>query len=130
VSAFTVEVKNQPGELLHLCETMAARQINLILCGTSHGDRGTIAFIVDDEAAARAALDRAGIEFTERPAVTVRMENLPGTGAATLRKLTDADVNVDLLLPVHISDEQFYAVICVDDVHAARIALGDQIIND
>lgn len=130
MSAFTVEVKNQPGELLHLCETMAAQQINLILCGTTHGDRGTIAFIADDEAVARAALDRAGIEFTERPAVTVRMENLPGAGAATLRKLKAAGVNVDLLLPVHISDEQFYAVICVDNVDAARAALGDQIVSD
>jgi hypothetical protein len=42
----------------------------------------------------------------------------PG-GAATFRKLADAGVNVDLLLRVGISDELFFAVICVDNVGAA-----------
>jgi hypothetical protein len=36
---------------------------------------------------------------------------------------------VDLLLPVRISDELFFAVICVDGVAAARGALGGQVVN-
>jgi hypothetical protein len=96
----------------------------------SHGDSGTVAFIADDEAAARAALDGAGMEFAERPALTVRMDNVPGAGAATFRKLADADVNMDLLLPIRVSNEQFFAVICVDDVDAARKALGEQVVSD
>jgi hypothetical protein len=130
MSAFTVELKNQPGELAHVCEAMATRGINIIVCGTARGDGGTIAFIADDEAAARTALESAGIEFTERPALTVRMDNRPGAGAATLRKLSDANVNLELLLPVRISDEQFFAVLCVDDLDAARSALGDQVVSD
>jgi len=47
----------------------------------------------------------------------------------TFRKLADAGVNVDLLLPVRISDELFFAVICVDGVAAARGALGGQVVN-
>ncbi|HYU85700.1 MAG TPA: hypothetical protein VEK80_12940 [Kribbellaceae bacterium] len=129
MSAFTVELKNQPGELAGLCEAMAARRVNLVLCGTTHGDGGTVAFIADDEAAARAALEGAGIGFTERPALSVRMENLPGAGAAAFRKLANANVNMDLLLPVRISDELFFAVVCVDDVDAARRALGDQVVD-
>jgi len=50
-----------------------------------------------------------------RPALTIRMENQPGTGAATFRKLANAGVNADLLLPVRVSDALFFAVICVDD---------------
>ena len=130
MSAFTVELKNQPGELARLCAAMAARGVNLVLCGMSHGDSGTVAFIADDEAAARAALDGAGMEFAERPALTVRMDNVPGAGAATFRKLADADVNMDLLLPIRVSNEQFFAVICVDDVDAARKALGAQVVSD
>src|SRR6266540_4156631 len=117
MSAFTVAVKNQPGELARVCAAMA-----------EHGGNGTIAFIADDEAAARTALDRAGIEFTERPALTVRMENVPGAGAATFRRLADAGVNMDLLLPIRVSNEQFFAVICTDDVDAASRALGEQIV--
>ncbi|HEY2946905.1 MAG TPA: hypothetical protein VGJ53_00670 [Micromonosporaceae bacterium] len=130
MSAFTVELANQPGELARLCEAIAARGVNLVLCATSHADSGTIAFILDDEATGRTALDGAGIEYTERPALTVRMDNVPGAGAETFRKLADAGVNVDLLLPVRVSNEQFFAVICVDNVEAAGTALGEQVVTE
>jgi hypothetical protein len=128
MSAFTMELKNQPGELARLCDAMAGRGVNLVLCATSHGDSGTIAFIVDDEATARRVLGAAGIEYAERPSLTVRMDNVPGSGAVTFRKLAKAGVNVELLLPVRISSEQFFAVLCVDDVKAASDALGEQVI--
>jgi hypothetical protein len=75
-------------------------------------------------------LDGAGIGYLLRPAVTVRLENVPGAGAATFRKLADAGVNVELLLPVRISDEEFFAVICADDAAAAEGALGGQVISE
>ena len=128
MSAFTVELDNQPGELARLCEEMATGNVNLLLCATTSGDRGVVAFIADDEAAAQAVLDGAGIGYQLRPAVTVKMANLPGAGAAAFRKLADADVNVDLLLPVRISDQEFYAVICADDAAAAEAALGSQVV--
>jgi hypothetical protein len=130
MSAFTVELDNQPGELARLCEAMASSGVNLLLCATTHGDSGVVAFIADDEASAQAVLRSAGIEYLIRPAVTVKMENLPGAGAATFRKLADAGVNVDLLLPVRISDEEFYAVICADDAAAAGGALGGQVVSE
>jgi hypothetical protein len=129
VSAFVVELKNQPGELARLCEAMAGRKVNIILSGTAHDDGGTVALIADDEAAARTVLDGAGIRYTERTALTVRMENVPGAGAATFRRLADANVNIELLLPVRISDEHFFAVMCVRDVAAARQALGEQVLS-
>ena len=73
-------------------------------------------------------LDGAGLRYAMRPALTIRMENQPGTGAATFRKLADAGVNADLLLPVRVSDALFFAVICVDDQDKAREALGTQVI--
>jgi hypothetical protein len=129
MSAFTVEFENQPGELARLCEAMAARGVNIVVCGVAHGDSGSVAFIADDEMAARTALEGAEIEFDERPALTVRMDNRPGAGAATFRKLADAAVNVDLLLPVRVSADEFLAVICADDLDAAASALGDQVVT-
>jgi hypothetical protein len=58
------------------------------------------------------------------------MENQSGAGAATFRKLADAGVNADLLVPVRVSDDLFFAVICVDDPHKARRALGVQVISE
>ena len=85
-------------------------------------------FIADDEASAETALQDAGIAYAIRPALTIRMENQPGTGAATFRKLANAGVNADLLLPVRVSDDLFFAVLCVDDQEKARHALGTQVI--
>ena len=130
MSAFTVELDNHPGELARLCEAMASSGVNLLLCATTHGNRGVVAFLADDEAAAQAVLDGAGIEYLLRPAVTVRMANLPGAGAAAFRKLAEAGVNVEMLLPVRISDEEFFAVICADDAATAEGTLGGQVISE
>jgi hypothetical protein len=130
MSVFTVDLQNQPGELARLCEAMAGAGVNLVLCATTRGESGTVVFIADDEASAETVLQNAGIEYTMRPALTIRMENQPGTGAATFRKLAEAAVNTDLLLPVRVSDELFFAVICVDDADKARSALGDQVVQE
>ena len=128
MSVFTVDLANQPGELARLCEAMAGRGINLVLSAIAREDGGTVAFIADDEAGAQEVLDGAGLQYAMRPALTIRMENQPGTGAATFRKLASAGVNADLLLPVRVSDALFFAVICVDDQDKARQALGTQVI--
>ena len=130
MSVFTVDMKNQPGELARLCEALAGRGVNLILCATTRGESGTVAFIADDEANAETALAAASVGYTKRPALTIRMENQPGVGAATFRKLADAGVNADLLVPVRISGDLFFAVICVDDPDKARRALGVQVVSE
>jgi hypothetical protein len=130
MSVFIVDLKNQPGELARLCEAMADHRVNLILCATTVGEEGTVLFIADDETGAEAVLADTSIGYTRRPALTIRMENQPGAGAATFRKLADAGVNAELLLPVRVSDDLFFAVICVDDPHKARRALGVQVIDE
>ncbi len=130
MSVFTVDMKNQPGELARLCEAMAGRGVNLVLSAAARGDGGTVVFIADDEASAETVLQDADIKYAMRPALTIRMENQPGTGAATFRKLANAGVNAELLLPVRVSDDVFFAVICVDDQAKARRVLGVQVMED
>ena len=77
MSVFTVDLKNQPGELARLCEAMAGRGINLVLSATARGEQGTVVFIADDEASAETVLQDADIQYTMRPALTIRMENQP-----------------------------------------------------
>ena len=127
MSAFIVTLDDQPGELARLCEAMAGSGVNLLLCATTYSGSGAVAFIADDEASAQDVLEAAGLEYLMRPALTVELENLSGAGAAAFRKLADAGINVDLLLPVRISDDMFFAVICVDDEATARAVLGDQV---
>ena len=47
-------------------------------------------FIADDEASAETVLQDAAIQYTMRPALTMRMENQPSAGGATFRKLANA----------------------------------------
>jgi hypothetical protein len=129
MSAFTVDTANRPGELARLCEIVAARGVNLVVCGVASGDRGVVAFIADDEDAVREALLGADIDYVERDAITIRLRNVPGAGADAFRKLGEANVNVEVFLPVRIFDDQFYAVICPDNVTAASAALGDQVVT-
>ena len=128
MSVFTVTLPDRCGELARLCEAMADSGINLVLCATTREAGGVVAFIADDEAGAQAVLQDTGLQFATRPALTIRMDHQPGTGAATFRKLADAGVTTDLLLPVRISDSLFFAVICVDDPYKAVRALGEQVV--
>jgi hypothetical protein len=130
MSAFTVDMANRPGELARLCGLLAARDVNLVVCGVAHGAAGTVAFIADDESAARDALRESEIDYVEREAITVRLRNVAGAGAAALQALLEANVNLDVFLPVRIFDDQFYAVICPDNVPAALAALGDHVVAD
>lgn len=125
MSAFFVDAVNTPGALARLCEVLAARGVNLVVCGVGHGERGAVGFVADDEAAAREAMQDADIDYVEREALTVRLQNVPGAGAAAFGALASAGVNLELVLPIRIFDDQFYAVLCPDDLDAARAALGD-----
>jgi hypothetical protein len=129
MGAFTVDLENQPGELARLCEALAEQSVNLLLCATTSGGTGVVVFIADDEAAAQSALAGVGIAYQLRPAITARLYNVPGAGAATFRKLAEAGINVEFLMPVRISDDEFYAVIVVDDPAVAESALGEQVIR-
>lgn len=80
---------------------------HLVICGVAHGDRGAAPFIAHDETAARDGLQAAEIDYVEREAVTVRLQNGPGAGAATSRRLLEANVNLEVFLPVRIFDDEF-----------------------
>jgi hypothetical protein len=126
MSVFTVDLKNQPGELAPLCEAMAGRGVNLIPCVTTCGKTARWRSLpMTRPAPSRTDRYRCRVH----PALTIRMENRPGAGAAKFRKLADAGVNADLLVPVRVSDDLFFAVICVDDLDRARCALGVRVVS-
>ncbi|MCT9935318.1 hypothetical protein N5079_34455 [Planotetraspora sp. A-T 1434] len=126
MNIYTVELKNQPGELAHVCEVLGHSGVNIECAGTTTGDHGTICFVASDEAAAAAALEGAGIDFTAHPALQVRCPDQPGEVAKFARRLANANVNVNWLLPVSICQGEVLFALCPDKVDEARSALGDQ----
>lgn len=129
MTVFTVLLKNQPGELAQLGELIAERGANLMLCGVTAGSQGIVALVADDESAVRDALTGAGMDFHERAALTVRLPDEPGQAATLARRLADAKVNIELLMPTRICDGQAELAVCVSDDAAARDALGDLVVS-
>ena len=127
MNLFSVELNNQPGELARLGDVCAQRGVNLQLAGVVRGERATILFSASDEAAVRTALEGAGLEFTERPALQVKCADQPGEKFG--RTLADAGVNIEGLLEVSICQGEVIFAIAVDKPEDARAALSDQIVG-
>jgi len=129
MNIFTVDLKNQPGELAHLCDSLAERGINIELAGITAGDHGLVSFTASDDEAARGALDSASVPYTVHPALQIKSPDRPGEAAKIARKLSDAHVNIDTLLPISICGGEVVLAICVDKPDDARRALGEQVVG-
>ena len=99
---FTVSLVNRPGSLVLAADALARAGINIPgACGYVCEGRGLLHVLAENaEKAQRArmALLDAGLEIcAERHVVLVSVEDRPGSGAAILRQVADAGVNIDLL---------------------------------
>jgi len=123
---FIVEAANRPGEFARHADAIAKRGINLahVVC-LGLGDRGGAAFHATDEAGLRSALNDAGIGFREVSVVTAEIEDRPGTVAEAARRLGDAGVNIELVVPMERSGQRVSVAIGVDKPDEARTALGE-----
>jgi len=125
MNAFVVELENRPGELARLAEAIGQRGINITAIGAvTSGTAGGIGLLTNDESGTREALKAAGITVTEIGLVSVSLEHRAGTLAEVARKLADAGVNVDLLLPTGMSGSNVTIALGVDDVEAAQRVVG------
>jgi hypothetical protein len=99
--AIDIEVRlpSRPGTLLGAAEALGHAGVNIEgACGYEAGDWGTMHLLVLEAETARRSLLNANVEIlAERPVVMVDIENRPGSGAAILRRVAEAGVNVDLL---------------------------------
>ena len=123
MNIFSVELKNQPGELAHIGEILAQSGVNMELAGVTTGEHGTILFNASDEDAARTALEGAGIEFTERATLQVKCLDQPGEAGKIGRALANANVNIEGLLSVSICQGEVVLAVAVDKFEEASVAL-------
>lgn len=129
MNLFSIDLKDEPGELAHVCETLAPHGVNLMMAGVTTGNHGTICLTADNESTVRTALEGAGIDFTERPALRLRCPDQPGEAARFTRTLADADINIQALLPISISQGEAILALCVDKMDEATTALADHLVT-
>lgn len=98
----TLAMENQPGELARVGEALGNAGVNIEgVCGLGMGGRGVIHVCVLDGAAARTALEAAGltVESVEDAILTEPLQGTqePGTLGVMARRVADAGINVRAL---------------------------------
>ena len=118
---FVVELKNEPGSLAVLAETLAAHGVDLrAIGGGGIGGNGHIIMTTADDDAARAVLQDGGYTFIEGESILTEVDDRPGGMARLSRALADAGVNIyGHLFLGRWGDRAMFAFV-VDDPDKAR----------
>ena len=119
-----LNLESKPGVLAKLARTLADAGVNMTaLCAPETGGRGKIRLLVDDPARAKEALKAAKYRFSEEQAVTVLLENRPGTFAGLAEKLAKARINIKCAYVTGDGGNQL-VVVSVANADKAEQALG------
>jgi hypothetical protein len=114
-----IVLENRPGALASMGEALGRAGVSVEGGGACVVDgKGVAHFLVEDAAAARNALVKAGIEvLAERDVVIQRLQqDVPGQLGLLTRRMADAGVNIEVLY----SDHQNQLILVVDDVARGR----------
>jgi hypothetical protein len=118
---FVVQLKNEPGSMANLAETLAARGVDLrAIGGGGIGDSGHVIMTTADDEATRAILEEGGYTFIEGESILAEVDDRPGGMARMSRALADAGVNIyGHLFLGRWGDRAMFAFV-VDDPDRAR----------
>jgi hypothetical protein len=124
MQAHLIDMENRPGELARVTEALGENGINITgITGSTIGDRGRIALVTSDEAGTDAALGTAGYSCTHAEVVEMTMADQPGELGRAARRLADAGVNIEALLPLGMSGGNVTAGFVTDNAEKAREVL-------
>lgn len=125
--AFIIKLENRPGALADLGEALGERGVNITgLSGmTWDAGGGGLGIITNDDDAARTVLEDRNAEYREVELISAAIEDRPGALGAAARRLAERDVNIETVIPTGMQGGRVTIAFGVDDVAAAREALGD-----
>jgi hypothetical protein len=115
----TIGLENRPGALAEMGEALGRAGVSIEGGGAWVVDGvGVAHFLVEDGAAARRALELAGIRvLAEREVLVQRLkQDLPGQLGMLTRRMADAGVNIETLY----SDHDHQLILVVDDLARGR----------
>ncbi len=121
MNAFLVELQNKPGELARITEAIAAKGIDIRgVSGSTCGSSGTVTLMTDDEAKTRSALQETGASFRELEVTMATVGNAPGSLAKVARRLADAGVNIESVMPTGMEGDHVSVAFVTGDAAKAR----------
>ena len=114
-----IELDNRPGALAEMGDALGRAGVSVEGGGAFVVDGAGVAhFLFNDGAAARKALEAAGITVIEEREVLVQRLNqaLPGQLGKITRRMAEAGVNIEVLY----SDHDHQLILVVDDLEKGR----------
>jgi hypothetical protein len=125
MQAFLVDLENKPGELARVAEALGTKGINITgVSGSTCGSSGRIALTTADEAATRAALGEIDCRFSELEIAEASMAHAPGALGRAARRLADAGINIEAILPTGMKDGEVSVAFVTSDAARAREILA------
>jgi len=116
MNAFLVELENKPGELARITEAIAAKGVDITgVSGSTCGSSGTLAVMTDNEATTRTVLQQTNAKFRELEATQAAINTAPGSLAKASRRLADAGVNIEALMPLGMEGNQVTVAFVTDN---------------
>jgi hypothetical protein len=95
VKQLTVSLKNRPGALAQLAQTLADAKINVVaLLGSSAGAQGSAQVVVEQISKTKKVLDKAKMSYKEGTLEQFELKNKPGTLAKVTGKLAKKGINI------------------------------------
>jgi hypothetical protein len=125
MNAFLVDLENKPGALAKLAEALGAKGVNITgVSGASCGDSGRAAITTADDATARTVFQSLKMPFKEYEATEVSMAHTPGSLGKAARRLADAGVNIEAILPTGMSGNNINLAFVTNNASKAREILA------
>ena len=118
---FVVQLRNEPGAMATLAETLAARGVDLrAIGGGGIGEAGHVIMTTADDDTTRAVLDDGAYTYIEGESILAEVDDRPGGMARLSRALADAGINIyGHLFLGRWGDRAMFAFV-VDDPDRAR----------
>ena len=113
---FSVNMANRPGQLASLARELATAGVNIeALAAMTDGPDGYLKLVVDDESAARAVLEKAGVRYQERRVINAILHDSPGALADMAEALAKTGVNIEAMYLLHSNAEGLHFAVAVDE---------------
>ena len=118
---FTVILPDAPGSLARLGRALGDARVNVeAIQAITHGGEGVVRFVPDNTNKAGRALDAAGLSYTTREVLVVRVLDEPGALGEVALVMATAGINID---SVYVTTKG-YVVLGVDDLAGAIHVAG------
>ncbi len=125
MNAYLISADDRPGMAVGIFGAAAKRGVNVFPAyGLSDGKRALILLGSDDEAGLRAAIADAGYAPTAIEMAVVELDNRPGSGVETMRKLAEAGVDLRVAVPVGMAGDRVQVAFGATDAALLKRVLG------